>query len=324
MIYSVVIPTYNRAHCVGEAIESTLAQTLHPHEVIVVDDGSSDDTAAVLASFGDRIRVIRQANAGVSAARNAGIEAATGDWIALLDSDDLWFPEKMQRQAAVLGHDVVASFANAIVETGSGDVDLFADVYGVRWSDRERVLLRPLRTYLRLAFLTSTAVFRRDAVVRAGGFERGLNLFEDHRLNVEMALQGPWLIIPEPLVRLRRVAGQDSPLSHGNRDAVRGAQILAETYQHLLSDKRLDPDEARDVRRRLAGQLRTVAAHKQDLGWGGRRRMILAAICAERTIVGLIKGLALFLLGPKLVVSWRDRKASGVGRRLRLERQGLR
>ncbi len=75
---SVVIPTYNRAHCVGEAIESVLAQTYKDFEIIVVDDGSTDNTAEVLARFGDRIRVIRQENSGVSAARNAGIRAASG------------------------------------------------------------------------------------------------------------------------------------------------------------------------------------------------------------------------------------------------------
>ncbi len=81
---AVIIPTFNRAHCVGEAIQSVLDQTVPADEIIVIDDGSTDNTAEVLAGFGDRITVIRQPNAGVSAARNAGIARATSEWIAFL------------------------------------------------------------------------------------------------------------------------------------------------------------------------------------------------------------------------------------------------
>ena len=97
---SVIIPTYNRSLSVREAIESVLAQTYRDFELIVVDDGSADNTPSVLGSFGERIRGIRQANAGVSAARNAGIRAAKGEWVAFLDSDDLWVPQKLERQMA--------------------------------------------------------------------------------------------------------------------------------------------------------------------------------------------------------------------------------
>jgi glycosyltransferase involved in cell wall biosynthesis len=97
---SVVIPTYNHGLYLREAIDSALAQTLPPLEVIVVDDGSTDGTAAVLRDYGGRIRTIRQANAGVAAARNTGMAAVTGAYIAFLDSDDVWAPDKLERQAA--------------------------------------------------------------------------------------------------------------------------------------------------------------------------------------------------------------------------------
>ena len=100
---SVVIPTYNRAAKVRNAIESVLAQTVTDLEVIVVDDGSSDGTGKILGeTFGDRIRYYAQANQGVSVARNKGIEEARGEWIAFLDSDDLWEKEKLEWQFKAL------------------------------------------------------------------------------------------------------------------------------------------------------------------------------------------------------------------------------
>src|SRR5687767_14566662 len=99
---SVVIPTYNYGRYVGDAIDSALAQTRPPDEVVVVDDGSTDDTPDRLAAYGDRIRVVRQTNQGLSAARNAGIRAAHGDWVAFLDSDDAFHPRKLELQLGAL------------------------------------------------------------------------------------------------------------------------------------------------------------------------------------------------------------------------------
>lgn len=99
---SVIIPTFNRSRWVLEAVDSVLHQTLKPREILVVDDGSTDDTADVLSSYGDAIRVLHlKENRGVSAARNRGIEAAVSRYIAFLDSDDLWLPRKLEAQ---MGH----------------------------------------------------------------------------------------------------------------------------------------------------------------------------------------------------------------------------
>ena len=100
---SVIVPTYNRAYCISRAIDSVRAQTHQNWELLLVDDGSTDDTAALIAStYGDdpRIRYLHQRNAGVSAARNAGIRASKGDYVALLDSDDVWKPWKLETQLA--------------------------------------------------------------------------------------------------------------------------------------------------------------------------------------------------------------------------------
>lgn len=99
---SVIIPTYNRAAIVTEAIDSVLAQTFRDFELIVVDDGSTDDTRDRLIGYSERICLICQENHGVSHARNVGIRAAQGRYIALLDSDDLWLPKKLETQIAVM------------------------------------------------------------------------------------------------------------------------------------------------------------------------------------------------------------------------------
>jgi glycosyltransferase involved in cell wall biosynthesis len=102
MNITVIIPTYNRAHLLPRAIKSVLNQTIPAHEIIIVDDGSSDNTAELMAQQFSQCRYIQQPNMGVSAARNRGIEAATGEWLAFLDSDDEWLPGKLQSQVVLL------------------------------------------------------------------------------------------------------------------------------------------------------------------------------------------------------------------------------
>src|SRR3712207_1758560 len=97
-LVSIVIPNYNYGRYLNQAINSVFDQLYHHIEIIVVDDGSTDESAEVLATYGNSIRVVQQRNQGVSAARNAGAEVACGDVLAFLDADDVWMPNKLQRQ----------------------------------------------------------------------------------------------------------------------------------------------------------------------------------------------------------------------------------
>ena len=114
---SVVIPAYNAGKYISRAIDSVLSQTLKADEIIVVDDGSNDDTAEVVEGYGEQIILIRQKNSGASAARNRGIEAASGEWIAFLDADDEWLVENLELQSALLQRNehLVWSTANFIL-----------------------------------------------------------------------------------------------------------------------------------------------------------------------------------------------------------------
>ena len=100
LAYSVVIPAYNASGTIREAIDSVLRQTLRPQEIVVVDDGSTDETAAVVESMAERITVVRQDNAGPGAATTAGVRRVSTPFVATLDADDLWLPRKIARQAA--------------------------------------------------------------------------------------------------------------------------------------------------------------------------------------------------------------------------------
>jgi glycosyltransferase involved in cell wall biosynthesis len=108
--FSVVIPAFNAAATLARAIESVRAQSWPAHEIIVVDDGSTDATAEIAAGFGDAVRLIRQQNSGVSVARNAGAAAASGDWLAFLDADDWYAPDRIKLHAEWIAEDTTLDF----------------------------------------------------------------------------------------------------------------------------------------------------------------------------------------------------------------------
>ena len=132
-LVSVIVPAYNNAHFLPAAIDSILNQTFDNFELIVVDDGSTDNTQAVLAGFGDRLRYVRKANGGPSSARNLGIQMARGQLIAFQDADDLWLPEKLALQVAYfhLHPEVGVVFTDAVRFDAAGKFSRsFREIYG--------------------------------------------------------------------------------------------------------------------------------------------------------------------------------------------------
>jgi glycosyltransferase involved in cell wall biosynthesis len=198
---SVIIPTYNYARFLGEAIDSVLAQTRPALEIIVVDDGSTDDTPRILAEYGDRIRVIRQENLGASAARNTGIAAARGEWLAFLDSDDLWRPQKLECDAARIAADPDLG----MVHCGAEQFDNTGQTLFVFLGGREGWVAPDLLRLDRevIAAPGSGLTVRKTAAEEAGGYDPRLEAAEDWDFCYRVACRYRAGFIPEVLARYR-------------------------------------------------------------------------------------------------------------------------
>jgi glycosyltransferase involved in cell wall biosynthesis len=220
-LVSVVIPAYNRAGVVGRAVDSALAQTLEDVEVIVVDDGSSDDTEAVLGAYDDtRLRIIsHEKNRGRSAARNTGLDAAAGEYVAFLDSDDRWLPGKLERQVAALRErddswvGIYCEFlAPAPTRLGRAVGWLSKHVFATpRVREGQRDLAREILTMNVLMGPGSTLLVRRDALERTDGFDEELVDHEDWDLVLQLLELGGIAHLDEPLVVVPESGGDPEP-----------------------------------------------------------------------------------------------------------------
>ena len=199
---SVVIPTYNYGKFIAEAIESLLSQTVLPGEIVVVDDGSADNTGAVVKWFGDRVRYVRQENRGVSEARNRGVAETTGELVAFLDADDTWEPTKLEKQVERFAADgeiglVHCGMREFDSETGEtlemhldgGEDDVAENL--LMWDGP--VVVGP----------GGTIMVSRKAFEEAGGFDPRLKCGEDWDLCYRIARRYKVGFVPEPLVNYR-------------------------------------------------------------------------------------------------------------------------
>src|SRR5271167_487460 len=196
---SIIIPVYNGAATIERALKSVFDQTFTDYEVVVVDDGSTDDTPAVLAKYGDKLRVVRQANRGLPAARNAAIAASRGELLALIDHDDEWLPQKLEFAVAAMRADPGAAllYSDMIVVNEAGEEfrrsQIGSDTAHAPTMDEMLARIWPITP--------STVVMRRDAFDRAGGFCEQLISAEDIHFWLLMREQGHFIFLPERLVR---------------------------------------------------------------------------------------------------------------------------
>lgn len=206
-LVSVVMATYNMAQYVGQAIQSVLAQDYQALEVIVVDDGSTDDTPNVLAHFSEdpRVRVIRQANAGQTVAKNRGLQAARGQYVGFCDADNLWCPGKLAMQLPLLQ----AQREPTIIY---GDIQLIdGDGKDLPTPKRRRYSGRITGQLLVDNFVTfNTVLASRQLLEEAGGFDESLRMGIDYDLWLRLSVKYPFEYLEQPLVRYRIWGGQMS------------------------------------------------------------------------------------------------------------------
>jgi glycosyltransferase involved in cell wall biosynthesis len=251
---SAIIPAYNCGPFLGAAIASALAQEGVDREVIVVDDGSTDDTPAVIASYGERIRAIRQQNLGLSAARNAGIRAARGWAIGFLDADDTWEPAKSRKQLDYLeAHPACGLVFSDVVRMSEAGRRL-APILGERWAEVPTGNCLE-RLFLGNFVLVPGAMVRRTVLASVGPFDETLRSVEDYDMWLRIAEVAEIGFLPEPLASWRERAGQMSR----NRD--RMVEHEARVLEAALARRP-------DLRRTLGRRVRRRFARLQDEnGW---------------------------------------------------------
>jgi glycosyltransferase involved in cell wall biosynthesis len=229
-LVSVVIPTYNGAAFLRETVDSALAQTYPNIEVIVVNDGSTDSTPDLLAGYGDRIRSVTQRNAGTSVARNTGIRESAGEYIAFLDHDDLWAPEKLSRQ-------VPALVADARLGMVYGGIRFFNHYTGKVTSEHPGEPGLDVHDLLgRTVISLQCSVIPRSVFGRVGVFDQDLKGTDDWEICIRIANAYPIRGLPDILVDIR---------GHADQQGIRTGQMYRNSLSVLSKHRAMHPNCAR-------------------------------------------------------------------------------
>jgi glycosyltransferase involved in cell wall biosynthesis len=253
-LFSVVIPTYNRADLIVETLASVAAQECTDYEVLVVDDGSTDNTREVLATFGHGVRLLTQANKGPGPARNLGTLHARGDYIAFLDSDDLWFPWTLATYArAIHVGNMPALAAGPLVEfVHAGELPLAGPA-----PLHYRAFADYLATSHEGIFFGTSFVARREALLDVGGFGQERMNMEDHDLALRLGTARGFVYVDQPPTRAYRRHDQSEVLDLPK--TVSGIRYLLD--QERKGNYPGGPERRRERHRILAMHARSCSFH---------------------------------------------------------------
>jgi glycosyltransferase involved in cell wall biosynthesis len=250
--FSVAIAAYQAEATVGEAIESALAQTLPPLDVVVCDDGSTDGTSAAIERFGARVTHIRKENGGEASAKNAAAGAARGEFVVFLDADDLFEPERLEalEELAVMRPDLDILTTDALLELDGQAVRRCYDAgFTFEVEDQRRAILER-------NFLFGLAAVRRSRLDEEGGFDEGIAYATDWDLWLRLIMSGSRAgLVDEPLARYRIAGGLSS---HRARLFEGRAQVIGKA----LARERLEPHERRAAEHALAEQRNRAALER--------------------------------------------------------------
>lgn len=300
---SVIIPTFNGARFLARTIGTVQAQTLQPAEIIVVDDGSDDNSAEVAASCG--AKVVRQANGGICAARNTGIQKASQPWVALLDHDDIWSPEKLERQWQAVQHFpeavLIVTDCSVVNDAGLVRVPSFAGreiVHYNRLSETRRSGSMVLHgeAYDELAqcgwfLMPSASLVRRDVLLDVGSFDVRTVRWEDTSCFLRVLKQGPLVFIREPLAKWV-IHGTNS-----HRDTIAMHNGFLRLHDIMRAEPELYPASyRRKMDKERPAILLMLARAKLESGAPGAGRYALEAFRRSRSPRAL--ALALVALAP--------------------------
>lgn len=231
---SIIVPTFNCARYLGRALDSALSQIYRDYEILVVDDGSTDETRELVDRYGGKVRYFYQANGGLSSARNLALSKASGEFIAYLDADDMWYPQKLERQVAFLDRNRDCGLVHSDV-TVIDEMDRV--IYLQVNKERGRKVPRGgcTRDLLRENHvLILTVLERRDCIERAGTFDERLKETQDYLHWMLLAMDGiPFGYISEPLAKYRWRRDSLSSSTRGTQEDLR------RTFDILLSEKSL-------------------------------------------------------------------------------------
>jgi glycosyltransferase involved in cell wall biosynthesis len=278
---SIIIPTYNCARYLGRAVDSVCAQTYKDYEILVVDDGSTDDTKEVAMQYGPKLSYLYQQNRGVSAARNHAISKASGELLAYIDADDMWYSEKLARQVA---------FLDAHRECGMvhSEISVFNEqdeILHVRFNEETK---RPvpqglcvLELLKRSHIQTLTVVERRECFDSVGGFDERLPIAQDYLHWIMIAAEGYGVgYLAEPLGKYRWRTGSlmGSP-TRLLEDYVRICDIL---LQEKHVEVRYGEEAAAILRDRLFVVQRDLAYHDRIQGRNESAKRRLAGLIKDR------------------------------------------
>jgi hypothetical protein len=265
-LVSIIIPTYNRERFVTKAIDSVLKQSYGKFEIIVVDDGSTDDTREAVKAYADKIVYIYQDNSGVSAARNTGIKHARGEWLAFLDSDDEWRSDYLYTQMNNVNNNsgIIMQTADCTIYESGGSMLRYFEINGALAEFRGKEYL-----YIQEPFLfvikhgpwqVGSTIILREAIKKAGLFDEGLQISEDYDLMARVSLLGSLGIIRKELTNVHR----------------RQESIVCLTHQ-----AKENPIPAREADERVYEKLHALTALKQN-----QRSAILEIMRANRSAIG--------------------------------------